>query len=208
MTQSPTGVGTAEVARAEARSVGEKAKAEVTEVGGEAKYQAKRLADDARERARQRADEQLARTGTTLKKVSEELRSMAAASSVGDGYLAGFARDGATVLDDMAGRFQDGGLDRALDDVRDFARRRPVVFLAGAFAVGLGLGRLTRAADIQKVAAAVRDDNGQRDAAPGSVSPTETGREFEFSPPQGDPLTYGGSVGEIQGGTGHGGTTP
>ena len=206
MTQSATG--TAEVARAEARSVGEKTKAEVTEVGDEAKYQAKRLAGEARERARERADDQLARTGSTLKKVSEELRSMAEASSDGDGYLAGMARDGATVLDDMAGRFQDGGLDRAMEDVRQFARRRPVVFLAGAFAVGVGLGRLTRATDIQKVAAAVRDDNGQGEAGAGSHAPVETGTQSEFAPPHGDALARGGSLGEIQAGPGRGDGAP
>jgi hypothetical protein len=206
MTQSATG--TTDVARAEARSVGEKAKAEVTEVGDEAKYQAKRLAGEATERARERADVQLARTGSTLKKVSEELRSMAAASSDRDGYLAVMAHDGATVLDDMAGRLQDGGLDRAMEDVRQFARRRPVVFLAGAFAVGVGLGRLTRATDIQKVAAAVRDDNGQGETGAGSRPPIETGRQSELAPPLGDPPTYGGSLGDVQEGLGRGEVTP
>lgn len=122
------------------------------------------LLNQAGSRSRDRADTQVRTLAGSLSGVAEDLGQMADRAVDPDGSLAGLARDGARFTRTIADRLDRDGLNGALDEVTTFARRRPMVFLAGAFAAGIGLGRLTRNADLGGVAQTVKD------AQPGEVN--------------------------------------
>ncbi len=149
-----------DAAKSEARSVAEKGKQSAGQVAGEARSQAAGLARTARDEARQRADGEVGKLAEFLDGLGDELNGMADGSPPQDGHLEGLARDGAQAANRLAQRLESGGLDGALHDVSMFARRRPGVFLAAAFGVGVALGRVTRNADMQAISAEMQDDDG------------------------------------------------
>jgi hypothetical protein len=67
------------------------------------------------------------------------------------GQLVRYARDGADRLDGYARRLSTRGFDGSVEDLTAYARRRPGMFLAGAFAAGILAGRLARNADTGRV---------------------------------------------------------
>ncbi len=171
---------TAEHAKSQARDVAETGQEQAGKVVQEAKAQTSQFLDEARTRARDRADTQTSQLAGVLERVSSELGEMAEGTSSSDGYLAALARDGSSTARDLSQRLQDGGLDGALDDVRQFARRRPVAFLAATFGVGLLLGRVTRNADLQKIAS---DDGPSRASAGPSTNRPSSGQSPDSSTP-------------------------
>lgn len=151
----------------QARSVAETGKEEAAKLASEAKTQASKLIDEAGTKARERADSQLGSAATMLSDMSGELDRMASSASPGTA-LASLVRDGATMTRQLSDRLQSGGLDGALHDARMFARRPPVMFLAGAFAVGIMAGRLARNVDVRSITPSSAETG--RDAA-GNGSP-------------------------------------
>ncbi len=138
-------------AKAEARNVAESGKQKAGKVADEARYQAAELARTAREDARDRIDGEVGKLAAFLDDIGDELDGMADGTGRTDGYLPSLARDGAQMANRLSRRLENGGLDGALHDVSMFARRRPAVFLAAAFGVGLTLGRVTRNADAHEI---------------------------------------------------------
>ena len=145
---------TTDQAKSRARDVAETGKQQASRVVEEAKSQTSHLLDEARTQARDRADGQVEQLAGVLDRMSSELGSMAETGG-SSGYLTALARDGSSAARNWSRRLEQGGLDGALDDVRRFARQRPVAFLASAFGVGLVLGRVTRNADLKTI---VSDD--------------------------------------------------
>jgi hypothetical protein len=89
------------------------------------------------------ADEQTGRLGDTLDQLAGELRKMA--SSTDQNGLAGrVVSELAERADDLAHRVRGRSSTDLLDDLREFGRRRPGAFLAGAAGLGLLAGRLGR----------------------------------------------------------------
>ena len=76
----------------------------------------------------------------------DRLRGLADGNTEQAGDLQRYARDLGDRLGGVAGRMQDRGLDGMVDDVQDFARRRPGLFLAAAAGAGFAAGRLFRGA--------------------------------------------------------------
>ena len=149
---SPSGQGgSGDQAKAEARNVAESGKEGAGRVADEARSQAAGLARTAREEARHRADGELGKLASFLGEIGDELDGMASGDTRPDGHLPALARDGAQMANRLSRRLETGGLDGALHDVSMFARRRPGVFLATAFGVGLALGRVTRNADLHEI---------------------------------------------------------
>lgn len=133
------------------------------------------LLNQAGSKTRDRADTQVRTLAGSLSSVADDLGQMADRAGDPSGSLAGLARDGARFTRTMADRLDRDGLNGALDEMTTFARRRPMLFLAGAFAAGIGLGRLTRNADLGGVAQTVKDaqpggTNGNGDGHNGSGS--------------------------------------
>lgn len=148
---------------------------EVAKVASEVKAQTGKLVGDASTKIRERADTQIGAAASMLSSVSGELERMASSTSPGSS-LASLVHDGATMTRKLSERLDRNGLDGAMQDVRMFARRRPVMFLAGAFAVGMAGGRLMRNVDVRSIAPSnseherAGNSNGSTDAWSGSGS--------------------------------------
>jgi hypothetical protein len=121
----------------------------------DAKAQASELVHQTRERLRVQAEDQTGRAADMLQQWSGQLRAMANGSQEGppQGQLVDLARQGADRMEAFARRLSEGGVDGNLHELTRMARRRPGMFLAGAFAVGLMAGRLAKNADAQRVRA-------------------------------------------------------
>jgi hypothetical protein len=158
----------------QARSIAETGKEEATKVLGEVRSQTSNLVGEAGHQVRDRAQTQVGNAARMLGGMSDELDCMAA-SSMSDSPLTSLARDGATAMRSLSRRLEEGGLDAAMQDVRSFARRRPVVFLTGAFAVGMIAGRLVRNTDV----GAVKQQIQQQDAMTGDTLDTGTTARVE-----------------------------
>jgi hypothetical protein len=175
---SPTSQsGSGDQAKAEARNVAESGKRGAGQVAEEARSQAAGLARTAREEARHRVDGEVGKLAGFLDDIGDELDGMASGSVRTDGHLPALARDGAEMANRLSRRLETGGLDGVLHDVSMFARRRPGVFLAATFGVGLALGRVTRNADLHEITDEMKRGDG-------SPSDEETWAEASASTPQ------------------------
>ena len=136
----------AATAKDEGRHVAGVAKDEAQNVAAEAAQQASNLMGEARKQIEDQSRGQLDRLVGTLQDLADDLERMAR----GDGAGAGMAQTLVTEVSDRArsisSQVQGREPAEVLDQVRDFARRRPGTFLLGALAAGVVAGRLTRAA--------------------------------------------------------------
>lgn len=98
------------------------------------------------------------------------------------------AQNGADRIRSFANHIDDAGIDGIVNDVENFARRRPGVFIAAGMGVGMVLGRVLRSADMDSMKEAVSSDTGESettrppDRRPGSRSdrgPDDLGRRSE-----------------------------
>jgi hypothetical protein len=166
--------GVATVAKDQAGQVGQTAaqaggqvaqttKEQAQNVVGEAKQQARDLVGEARAQARDQAGTQKGRAVSGLRSLAGELDDMAQ-----QGGQSGIATEVARQVAQRAHGLADH-LDRhepaeLLDQVRSYARRRPVAFLAGAAVLGVLAGRMTRGLTSN-------DDSGPRQLTGGTTTP-------------------------------------
>ena len=146
---------TKDVAKEQAAQVGQGAADAGKHVAGVAQEQASGVAAEAADQARnlyeQTRDELRGQAGVQQQRLAEGVRSLGSElGSMADRANAGTASD---LVREVSGRAHDvaGWLDQRdpgalLQEVTDFARRRPGTFLAIAAGVGLLAGRLTRGA--------------------------------------------------------------
>ena len=123
--------------------VAQTTKEQAANVVGEAKQQARDLAGEARTQVSGQAGQQKGRAVEGIRSLAGELDDMAQ-----QGGQSGLATEVAKQVASRAHGLADH-LDRhepaeLLDQVRSYARRRPVAFLAGAAVLGVLAGRLTR----------------------------------------------------------------
>ena len=102
--------------------------------------------DEARTALRHQASDGTSRAAGAMDQLAGRLRALADGDTEQAGDLQRYARDLGDRLGGVAGRMQDRGLDGLVDDVQDFARRRPGLFLAAAAGAGFAAGRLFRGA--------------------------------------------------------------
>jgi hypothetical protein len=151
-TQSAAGA--AETAKEQARDVAgtaaEKAKGLVEEgksqlgaVAGEAGRQARSLLGQLGTEASSQAQQQQTRLAGGLRSFGSELTSMAD-GAIGGGLAADVARQVGYRTSTVAEWLDQRDPAMVLEDVKEFARRRPGMFIAVAAGVGLLAGRLTR----------------------------------------------------------------
>jgi hypothetical protein len=187
MTQTPTNEETSATSRAadvartgqeEAKHVVEKGKEQAGELAGQAKEQAMDLYGDARRELRSQAESQATRLAETVRSMSRQLSAMAQHAPE-DGTVKSLTQEAASRTDQLAERLETTGLDGAVDEVKRFARQRPLVFLGGALGLGLIVGRVVRNTNTKELLQAAKPDgsgNGQAtgDSSPGS-SPQQSG---------------------------------
>lgn len=147
-------------------SVAETAKEESRRVAGETTRQARTLYHATREELRSQAGDQQKRAVGGIRSVGSELRSMAEAGGQ-EGPVGGYARQAASKIDQVADWLESREPGALITEVKDYARRNPGTFLAGAAILGVIAGRVTRS-----VAAEVSDSHDA--ATPVSATPAYT----------------------------------
>ena len=145
---------TPDVAKDEARNVGQTAAQAGSQVASTAADQAKqvtqetkRQAQDLVQQGRQQLQEQ-ARTGQQkagqgLSEVAQQLRSMVEGDQTPSGPAADLVRQAGDKVEELAGWLQQREPGDLVNEVRSFARRKPGLFLLGAAVAGVVAGRLT-----------------------------------------------------------------
>jgi hypothetical protein len=117
---------------------------EVQNVAGQAKDQARGLLDDALGQIDDQSRTQRDRLVGTLQSVSSDLEGMA--SSGDSGLAAQATRQVAQRARSLSTHLDGREPSDLLEDVRQFARRRPGLFLLGALGAGVVVGRMARGA--------------------------------------------------------------
>jgi hypothetical protein len=104
------------------------------------------LVDRARSTARTQMESQGERLSGGLQTMASQIQALASGRTDEAGPAADYARQAGDMVSQWADRLQSGGLDGLLSDMKTFARRRPMAFLAGAALAGFAVGRLGAAA--------------------------------------------------------------
>jgi hypothetical protein len=128
-----------------ASGVAEVAKGEVSSVATEAKYQARNLVDQTRSELRGQVNNQQSQLASKVHSWASELGSMASKSE-DSGPMTDLAQEAARRGGEIAHWLDTHEPADVLQEVKRFARRRPVAFLALAAAAGVVAGRMTRGA--------------------------------------------------------------
>jgi vacuolar-type H+-ATPase subunit H len=194
-----------DTAKDQAAGVAATAKEEAKEVGREAKAQVSRLYDNARQELRSQAESRQTQLADGLRSAGDELRGLAEGrTDVNQGMATDIVRQVSDRLDGAASWLGSRDPGAVLDEVKRYARRRPVVFLAVAALAGVVVGRLTRAV----TAGAPDTDMSGRQLTTGYGS----GGNGTPAPAYGTGATYGAGTGAYGAGaaygTGAAGTTP
>ncbi len=153
------------------RRVAGTASEQASQVASEAAGQARNLYDQTREELRGQASTQQERLAGSIRSLSTELASMADRGNAGP--ASDLVREASSRAGDVAGWLDNRDPGGVLQEVTDFARRRPGTFLAIAAGAGLIAGRLTRGAISE-----ARHESGSSSAATGST----TGPSFGTPP--------------------------
>jgi vacuolar-type H+-ATPase subunit H len=128
-----------------ARDVASETSAQAKAVASDAKQQLDRLISQSRDEVRQQAEQRSTQAAGQLRTLSEQFSALVEGRPQEAGPLVGYASDVQRQLRSWASRVEQGGPQGVIDDVTQFARRRPGVFLAGAVGMGFVVGRLVRA---------------------------------------------------------------
>ncbi|MFE4465126.1 hypothetical protein ACFRCR_08405 [Oerskovia sp. NPDC056781] len=133
------------------------AKDKASDVAGTATKQVKSLADQARSELDAQAQAQQKRAAEGLRALSTELSSMASTSQ-DPGYATDLVQQVSQTTDRVATWLDERDPGSVVREVKDFARRRPGLFIALAAGAGILVGRLAR---------------GIKDAPPSERTPAE-----------------------------------
>lgn len=137
--------------------------------------QAKDLIGQVRDQVRTQANSQLGQLGSTMRELASQLDDMSQKSDH-DTTAHSLVSDIAQRTHRMADMVEGREVNDLLDDLRDFARRRPMAFLIGAAGLGLVAGRIGRG---------MRDARQSAENAPSPYPPpypTEPSRQYPMEP--------------------------
>ena len=172
MTESPTAKERAQnatgTASDEGRHLAGVTQQEAGNVASEAANQARRVMDDAMSQVSSQSKEQQDRLAGTLRTIGDDLESMTSQAS--PGVAQDLTRQVTGYVRSFTDHLESREPAELLDDVRQFARRRPGTFLLGALAAGVVVGRLARGAADGIAGAKYQQD--LQGGAPGSVTAT------------------------------------
>jgi hypothetical protein len=194
---------TKDVALGEAKNVGQTAAQagsqvastatdQAKQVAQETQRQAKDLLDQGRTQLKEQAVTQQQKAAQGLSSLATELRSLADGTSSGaPGPARDLLQQASSSVENFASMLQNREPAELLDEVRNFARRKPGMFLLGAAVAGVLAGRLTSG-----VKAAHSDSSS---SGTGSMGTTTTGYNYVDPAP-----TYSGYSGTATTGIGTG----
>jgi hypothetical protein len=146
---------TTDVAKDQAKNIGQTAAQagsqvastatdQAKEVVHETQRQAKDLLDQGRTQVKDQVVSQQQKAGQSLSSLAQELRSLADGTSEGaPGPARDLLQQASSQVENFASMLQNREPAELLDDVRSFARRKPGMFLLGAAVAGVLAGRLT-----------------------------------------------------------------
>jgi hypothetical protein len=150
--------------------VTEQAKQQSQQLAQQARQQASDLANRGTEQAKDQlanqkheASQRMVPIQTALRETAQQLRKQ------GQGSVGDYADRAADQVERFSTYLRETEVDEIMDEVRDFARRRPALFLGGAAAVGFFATRFLKSSSQQEGASAAGD-------GPGAISPTATSR--------------------------------
>ena len=125
--------------------VGE-AKVQVGRLNDEAQKQIHAVLDQAQAELGGRAAEQTDKAAANLRGLAEEFHALAEGRTEEASRLIPYVRRAGDSASDYAARLETGGFAGIAEDLGNFARRRPALFLLGALAAGFATARLVRGA--------------------------------------------------------------
>jgi hypothetical protein len=145
---------TTDVAKDEARNVGQTAAQagsqvastaadQAKEVAAETKAQAQDLVQQGRHQLRQQAVASQQKAATGLQGIASQLRDMVDGNAAAPGPARDLVEQGTAKVEEFASWLQNREPADLLDEIRSFARRKPGTFLLGAALAGVLAGRLT-----------------------------------------------------------------
>jgi len=114
-------------------------------VARDAKDHARLLVDQGRSHLQEEANARSRQAASGLRVIADQLGALGRGDQQGAGAIGDYVQQGRQQLSRLADRLEDGP-SAVFDDVRRFARRQPVLFLAGAGVCGFVAGRLVRGA--------------------------------------------------------------
>ncbi|RKN10484.1 hypothetical protein [Streptomyces radicis] len=129
----------------------------------EARGQARAAATELRGRFAAEADAQARGVAGAVRRWADDIAGLAE-NAPGDSPARGLAAQAADTGHRAADQLDQRGVDGLMDELRDFARRRPAAFIGGAALAGFAVGRLVRAgraASADAPGAAGRDDGAE-----------------------------------------------
>ncbi|QIG38667.1 hypothetical protein G5T42_03515 [Microbacterium sp. 4R-513] len=194
-------------AKDEAKHVARTAKEEAKEVGREARTQVSRLYDETRMELSDQAAQRQDKLAQGLRSASDELHSMASSSTDG-GVATDLVRQAAQRLNGAASWLGDRNPSDVLDEVKRYARRRPVVFLGAAALAGVLVGRLTRSLAAGEPDSGGNYSSGRQLTGSTGYVPGDTGTAYGYgtstTSAYGDTPVYDASAGRLGTETGEG----
>jgi hypothetical protein len=145
------------------------AKEEAADVVAEAKDKATDLLSDVKAQADEQSKTQLKNLATKIGELADELDDLVRGSET-SGTVTGAAQQLADKTRQLSSHLDSRQPLDLLEDVRGFARRRPVAFLGGAAVAGVLAGRLTRGAKASQGS----DASSATGSAPTATAPATT----------------------------------
>ena len=149
------------------------AKGEVSKVTAEATGQFKDLVSQGRTQLTSQLDSQQQRLASVVHSFADELGTMGSKSD--GGPLADLAKQGSRRVGEIAHYIETSEPSDVLEQVRNFARRRPAAFLIGSALAGGIVGRLTRSAAADAKDAKQAQSTGYTGSGYSAPSTTTTG---------------------------------
>jgi hypothetical protein len=116
---------------------------------------------------RRQGDEQAQQAAQGLRRLGDQTKALAEGRVEAAGPLGDYMRQTSQRIHGMADRIDERGAQGIVDDVQDFARRRPGMFLAGAAFAGFVTGRLVRGMAAAQSSAGTSPSDGNGSAWPG-----------------------------------------
>ena len=147
------------------------AKQEAANVAGEAKQQAKSLVGAATIQLKDQASSQQNKLATSLRGYTDQLQGLTQGQALEAGPLNDLVQQAASRANQFVSRLENTEPADLLDDVRRFARRHPVTFLALCGLAGVVAGRITRGAVAANTSVDSRAPPGRSAARPARRTP-------------------------------------